>query len=213
MSEPSRMTSIDSSRWSQSVRRPQSARSTSDIKNNFDPDRPNLTREWSREAVRGSWESSFQRSLSGSLTRERYSVWMESLSSSPSSEGTSENLIDDWLKKQDTEQPSSVIDAVSDLDSVPSQLAMVSPATSVASTSSEVRPTAKRPARSVAASSLPPRPLKRRTHGDGSGPTDRDNAAQNDLRGVGAFAQAQRPRYAASLTLLVLMGPISTDWN
>ncbi|CAM1506994.1 Fc.00g066350.m01.CDS01 [Cosmosporella sp. VM-42] len=142
---------------------------------------PKVSRKWSDEAVRGSVESSFYKSSSGSPAQEE----------EPQPEGnTNLDLITEWLGHQGTEDPSTILDAVSDLVTPIS-----SPNTSVDSPTFTTQPGLSRP--TVEPLMPPPsssRPQRRSPEARIPPREPTPQSTEHDLLGVGAFAEPHRPR-------------------
>lgn len=140
-----------------------------------------VTRKWSEEAVRGSVESNFQRILNESPAQEGDEERVTDDDMIPS-------LIDDWLSQQGTEDLSTVIYAVSTLSTPIS-----SPATSDGSSTFATQAGL---ARSNMETLMPPgtsaRPSGKNPRKRPREPTS--DSTENDLLGVGSFAEGQRPR-------------------
>ena len=153
---------------------------------------PKVSRKWSDEAVRGSVESSFYRSSSGSPAQEEAAPQTD--------DNTNPNLIDEWLSHQETEDPSTMIDAVSDLVTPIS-----SPTTSVDSATFATQQGLHRPTvESLMPAASSSRPVKSSTNTRISPREPTPQSTAQDLLGVGAFAEPSRPRYAPIFILPLL---------
>ena len=141
-----------------------------------------VSRKWSEEAVRGSVQSSLHR-----LSSERSVQEEEPLVE----DDTTASLIDEWLSHQETEDVSTVIYAVSTLSTPISSPANSDDSSTFATQAGLSQPTMD--------SLMPPgstvRPAKKNPKKRPREPTV--NSTENDLLGVGSFADGQRPRYAS----------------
>lgn len=195
----SSVTSASNSRWSKLVNRPQSTQPASDSSHGLSPNRPRLTRKWSRDTVQGSWESSFRRSLSGSLTRDQESARMESVrESAPRNDDTLVSFIEDWLMRQGNDDTSTAIESVSDLDSARDHSSIIPSSISSVSTSSEIKLSGKQPVASAKSSRPSSRLLKWRSDNDLAPDGAETRTIADDVRGVGDLAEGEWPRYAAN---------------
>ncbi|KPM38073.1 hypothetical protein AK830_g8487 [Neonectria ditissima] len=153
---------------------------------NRDYSRPDSSRNWSEEAIRGSWESSYQRSTAAT-PRDRNSSWRGAM---PADYDTRPGMVDNWLGQQRTQDPSRVMDAVSDFATPES-----SPAISDGSATFQTRPAYGRraPDRTPVAppeyyTSSPSRTWKQSPDHGSSSRRAPSHSAEYDLRGVGSFA-------------------------
>lgn len=147
---------------------------------NSTTDAPKVSRKWSEEAVRGSVQSSIFRFSSASPAHEE---------ESPAEDNTNLNLIAEWLSHQEEpSDPSTIVDAVSELTTP-----LSSPMTSFGSPTFETPAGLSRP---TVDTLMPPssstKPQKRNPRKRPREPTV--DSTENDLLGVGAFAEGQRPR-------------------
>ncbi|KAM0353520.1 hypothetical protein ACHAPU_001532 [Fusarium lateritium] len=71
------------------------------------------SRNWSDEAVRGSWDSNYQRTTSANTSpRDQSQAWRRP---SPQSYDRRQTMVNQWLGQQDTHQHSVAMDGVSEL--------------------------------------------------------------------------------------------------
>lgn len=78
----------------------------------FDRTETSTSRNWSEEAVRGSWESSYQRSMAASPGDANSSA---SRAAVPRAEHEARaTMVDSWIGQQRTHDPRGLVDAVSD---------------------------------------------------------------------------------------------------
>ncbi|KAH7162986.1 hypothetical protein B0J13DRAFT_26179 [Dactylonectria estremocensis] len=176
------------------------------------------SRNWSEEAVRGSWESSYQRSTAAS-PRDRNSSWR---GATPPDYSARAGMVDNWLGTQRTHDPSRPMSTVPEFATPDS-----SPVISDGSATFQTRPTyGHSPAISDGSATFQSRPVYgsrpvdrtpvvppdyytsspsrttwRPSPGQGSssrGATSHSHSTHNsvdyDLRGVGSFADGDRSR-------------------
>ncbi|KAF4958185.1 hypothetical protein FSARC_11069 [Fusarium sarcochroum] len=171
------------------------------------------SRNWSEEAVRGSWDSNYQRTTSANTSpRDQSQAWR---GASPNTYDRSQTMVNQWLGQQYTHDSSTVMDAVSDL---------TTPTTSPAFSDSSTFPSRTHEAPTYqtrhvgneylappSRTSVPHRPYDNHYHNGapsssrGSASYRLDNRAadyrhmeprstEQDLRGVGSFADTDRSR-------------------
>lgn len=141
------------------------------------------SRRWSEETIRGSYESSYQRSISSPAVLERHSSGPGPVSAVPTLNRTYTKMMDEWLVRRQTDQPAIVIGAVSNLSR--GQLCP-----QAANNAHD----AQNPISSTESSS-PISPIQRRESDRHRMPGHaREDATPTELLGVGAFASAGDPR-------------------
>ncbi|KAF5012957.1 hypothetical protein FDECE_1004 [Fusarium decemcellulare] len=74
--------------------------------------RSGSSRYWSDEAVRGSWDSNYQRTSATSSPRDQAS---NSYRRSPNAHDRNQTMVNQWLGQQYNQEPTHTMDAVSDL--------------------------------------------------------------------------------------------------
>lgn len=173
---------------------------------NRDYSRPGSSRNWSEEAIRGSWESSYQRSTATS-PRDRNSSWR---GVTPTDYSAKAGMVDNWLGQQRTQDPSRAMSAVSEFVTPES-----SPVISDGSATFQTRPAFGARPPVDRAPVMPPdyytpspsRTTWRQSPGHASSSRgaasysarhsvdhSAGHSAEYDLRGVGSFADADRSR-------------------
>ncbi|KAH6898481.1 hypothetical protein B0T10DRAFT_472787 [Thelonectria olida] len=167
--------------------------------------RPESSRNWSEEAVRGSWESSYQRSTAVS-PRDRDTSSSSARAVVPRAEREARaHMVDSWIGQQRTQDPSRVMDAVSDW-ATPESSPCISDGSSTFQTTTQhhsygtpAYPTRHSdrapvmPADYHYTTSSPSRTAYRPDH-RASSSRDAGYSADYDLRGVGSFTEHDRSR-------------------
>ncbi|KAM5355788.1 hypothetical protein ACJ41O_002434 [Fusarium nematophilum] len=182
-----------------------------DRRSDYHYSRPDSSRQWSEEAVRGSYESSFTRTPATSSPRDQPTSWRRP---SPPSYDRRQTMVNQWLGQQSSHDSSVVMDAVSD---------MTTPTTSPAISDSATFPSRHADSYQTHAASndflappsrtsLPHRYFDQSPSSSSREPTSRSMdhrpvdyrpvdyrhanypSADQDLRGVGAFADTDSSR-------------------
>lgn len=181
--------------------------SNMDRRPNHTHSRPVSSGQWSGEAVRGSWESAYYPSSSAPSPRDQNSAWIGTdAHSNHGGHRSKQTMVDQWLGQQNIQDYSNTLDDVSDL-TTPSTSPAISDSATFASPTSDLHPTYALPKDFL----TPPSKTSRwQQHiRDGSGSSSyRDtpsrasdyqhSSTENDLRGVGAFADTDPSRYGDS---------------
>jgi hypothetical protein len=180
------------------------------------------SRNWSDEAVRGSWDSNYQRTTSANTSpRDQSQAWRRP---SPQAYDRRQTMVNQWLGQQYAHDPSVIMDGVSDL---------TTPTTSPAFSDSPTFPSRTHEAppyqtHAVAndflappsRTSVPHRPYDPHCYNGatsssrGSTSYRLDNrsmdyrqmeprSAEQDLRGIGSFADNDRSRYVHSTRVMI----------
>ncbi|KAF4973890.1 hypothetical protein FZEAL_9147 [Fusarium zealandicum] len=177
--------------------------------------RTESSRQWSDEAVRGSWDSSYQRASAAPSPRDQTSSWR---GASPNSYDRTQTRVSQWLGQQYTQDPSRAVDAVTNLTTPTTSPAISDSASFPSRTTGDSYQTH---AVSNDFMAPPPRtsvPHRQYDHGSSSysrEPTSRavdyrpveyrpmePRSTEQDLRGVGAFADTDSSRRRVKYTPL-----------
>ncbi|KAF5019840.1 hypothetical protein F66182_8153 [Fusarium sp. NRRL 66182] len=169
---------------------------------------PESSRNWSEEAVRGSWDSNYQRAMSANTSpRDQSQAWRRP---SPNSYDRRQTMVNQWLGQQYTHDPSMAVDAVSNF-TTPETSPAISDSATFASRTQEPSSYQTHAVSNVflapgSRNNVPYRPYDNRRHS--AQLSSRDQAysrfvdsrqadsryPEQDLRGVGAFADNDRSR-------------------
>lgn len=177
--------------------------------------RPGPSRQWSEEAVKGSWQSTRYQSFSSPTPRNQNPAWMRIDTLSDSSVHHSKQaMVNQWLGQQNTQDPSATIDAVqselttpttstispaiSDAATFPSRISDIHPAYALQNAS--LTPPSKssrwqQHLRESSTSSSQDRSYRYSEHRSTDNHSANHTRIDSELAGVGSFADADNSRY------------------
>ena len=173
------------------------------------------SRQWSDEAVRGSWDSSFQRASAVSSPPDQTSSMRRI---SPNAYDRRQNMVNQWLGQQQFQQhpqePTVAMDAASDFTTPTTSPAISDSATFTSRTGDyyQMHATTNDYLAPPSRNSVPYRPYDNGAPSSSRDPaprtmdyrtvdyrqTDYHQSEDQDLRGIGAFASTDSSRYVSS---------------